>query len=319
LNQDGSILAVGAWNNDDAGADAGHAQVFGFNGTDWIQMGQDLRASLPGDRFGWYVSLSDDGRTVAVSARLGDLPSENKFDAGYVRVFTYNGNLSQSNNSEWLQLGSDLEGEATGDKFGKTVSLSANGRRLAVGASQGAGGKGRIRVFDFDGDVWDVMGQALDGENVDDWQSGALLSADGSVLAVSAAGTGDETGLVRVYEFTNSTWTQRGQTLVGEEVGDLFGGNFFSLSGDGNCLAVGANHYSTDRGKGYLFRWNNSQWNEIASINGENPGGRLAYSIAVSGNCSWLAVGAPEYDESHLAPEGSSSSGYVLAYQVLKE
>jgi hypothetical protein len=62
-------------------------------------MGQDLRASLPGDRFGWYVSLSGDGRTVAVSARLGDLPSENKFDAGYVRVFTYNGNLSQSNNT----------------------------------------------------------------------------------------------------------------------------------------------------------------------------------------------------------------------------
>jgi hypothetical protein len=268
------------------------------------------------------VSLSDDGRTLAVGAKEGD-PS-NKFDAGYVRIFTYNGNSSQSNNSEWKQLGYDLEGEAKDDEFGKSVSLSGDGRRVAVGASKRAGEKGRVQVFDFDGDSngWDVMGQALDGANVKDWQGGAIsLSADGSVLAASAAGTEKEKGSVRVWELKNSTWTQKGQTLNGEAERDLFGGNFISLSVDGNCLAVGANHYSTDRGKAYLFRWDwtNSQWIEVATVSGNIPGGRLGHSAAVSGNCDQFAVGATEYDDDGVAPEGSSSNGYVLVYEVLKE
>jgi hypothetical protein len=139
------------------------------------------------------------------------------------------------------------------------------------------------------------------------------------VLAVSAEQTGSNTGSVRVYELVNSTWTQKGHNLVGEGIGEKFGGNFISLSSDGNCLAVGSNHYSNDRGKGYLFRWENSQWKEVASVNGKIPGARLAYCPAVSGDCLWLAVGASEYDDSGLAPEGSSSNGYVLVFQVLRE
>jgi hypothetical protein len=255
-----------------------------------------------------------------VGAKEGD--PDNKFDAGYVRVFTYNGTLLLgSNNSEWLQLGPDLKGEAIEDEFGKSIALSADGRRLAVGAPDGAGKKGRTQVFDFDGTFWAAVGHALDGENVDEGQSGAIsLSTDGSVLAISAAGTGSKTGSVRVYELVNSTWTQKGDTLLGEGVGDLFGGNFISLSGDGNCLAVGSNHYSNDRGRGYLFRWENSLWKEVASINGKFPGARLAYCPAVSGDCLWLAVGASEHDELGLAPEGSTSqAGYVLVFQVLNE
>jgi hypothetical protein len=177
-------------------------------------------------------------------------------------------------------------------------------------------------VFDFDGNYWAPVGQALDGENVDEGQSSAIsLSTDGSVLAISAANTGSKTGSVRVYELVNSTWTQKGENLVGEGVGDLFGGNFISLSGDGNCLAVGANHHSNDRGKGYLYRWKNSQWKEIASGNGENPGARLGYCPAVSGDCLWLAVGALglQYDDSGLAPEGNPANGYVLVFLVLDE
>jgi hypothetical protein len=316
LSRDGSILAVGAWKNDDAGDDAGHVKVFWHNGNNWLPMGEPLRG-FQGDNFGWYVSLSDDGMTLAIGAKEGD-PS-NKTDAGYVRVFTYSGNFSQSNNSEWKQLGYDLEGEAKDDEFGKGVSLSADGRRIAVGAGTKADGRGGVRVFDFDGD-WHFVGQALDGTNPDEWLGGAIsLSADGSVLAASAAGTEKETGSVFVWELKNSNWTMKGDPIVGENVGDFFGGSFLSLSGDGNCLAVGANHYSTRRGKAYLYRWENSGWKNIATVNGNIPGARLGYSAALSGKCDQFAVGAPENDNTGVAPEGSSSNGYVLVYEVLKE
>ena len=77
-----------------------------------------------------------------------------------------------------------------------------------------------MSVFDFDGTFWDAVGQALDGEIAEEWQSGAIsLSMDGSILAISAAGTESETGSVRVH----STWTQKGQSLVGESFNCMYG------------------------------------------------------------------------------------------------
>lgn len=56
LNFDGSIVAVGAPEND-AGIDggvAGHVRVHRFSGTNWVQIGQDIDADTEaGEQFGW--------------------------------------------------------------------------------------------------------------------------------------------------------------------------------------------------------------------------------------------------------------------------
>ena len=90
LNHDGSILAVGAYNVDYPDENAGLAQVYRYSeaNSTWIQIGQNLTGSMSGDQFGWYVGLSDDGKTLAVGARSGYL-SNDTADAGYVRVFNY--------------------------------------------------------------------------------------------------------------------------------------------------------------------------------------------------------------------------------------
>jgi hypothetical protein len=317
LNHVGTVLAVGAWNNDDAAYDAGHAKVFEFDPTvgTWNQKGEDLRGKEIRDSFGWEVSLSASGDIVAVSARVGD-PSVDKIDAGYVKVFTNNGNLRGGSSSQWMPLGSVLEGEASYDEFGKTLSLSYDGKRLAVGAAFGAGGKGRVQVFDFDGTGWTAVGQNLDGENVKDWQGEVSMSSDGSVLAVGASGTdtnGSNSGSARVYELAGSTWTQKGQDLLGEKSLDVFGANHISLSGDGDCVAVGANHFDNERGKGYLFRWENEQWNEVANVTGTEPFDRFGYSQAISDDCSWLAFGAMQYNS---AEQYYTGPGYVQVYEV---
>ncbi len=48
------------------------------------------------------------------------------FNNGHVRVFGYN-------STTWVQLGSDIDGEAQSDLSGESVSLSANGSRVAIG------------------------------------------------------------------------------------------------------------------------------------------------------------------------------------------
>ena len=48
-------------------------------------------------------------------------------NAGHVRVF-------ENNNGSWNQLGSDIDGEGSGDRFGGSVVLSSDGNRLAAEA-----------------------------------------------------------------------------------------------------------------------------------------------------------------------------------------
>ena len=139
LNKDGSMVVVGAWHNDEKAENAGHAKVFRFDGSNWNQVGETLLGDNVEDQFGWYVSMSDDGRTVAASARTG------KNAAGFVRVFT----LDASDN--WVQLGTDLEGESAGEEFGRAIAMSSDGRRLAVGTTVWNDETGIVRVFDYSG------------------------------------------------------------------------------------------------------------------------------------------------------------------------
>ena len=55
---------------------------------------------------------------------------------------------------EWTQLGPDIDGESAGDLFGNSVSLSADGSRMAIGAyyNDGSGtNAGHVQVYDWNG------------------------------------------------------------------------------------------------------------------------------------------------------------------------
>ena len=70
------------------------------------------------------------------------------------------------------------------------------------------------------------------------------LSSDGTIIAIGAYlndGNGNNSGHVRVYQYIDSTWTQVGQDIDGEEDGDLSGWTV-SLSSDGSIVAIGARY-----------------------------------------------------------------------------
>jgi hypothetical protein len=102
---------------------AGHVRVYTLvGGNEWSQLGSDIDGEGA-----LCVSLSANGSTVAIGApRAG-------YDAGHVRVYTLVGG------NEWSQLGSDIDGEGPGDQSGWSVSLSADGGTVAIGAPNNAG------------------------------------------------------------------------------------------------------------------------------------------------------------------------------------
>ena len=82
LSDDGNTVAIGAIGNDGNGDESGHVRVYQFDGSDWIQLGQDIDGEAPGDQSGNAVSISSDGTKVAIGA-VG-----NSDGAGHVRVYS---------------------------------------------------------------------------------------------------------------------------------------------------------------------------------------------------------------------------------------
>jgi hypothetical protein len=233
FSSSGNRLAIGAFFNDGNGSKAGHVRVFELTGGLWTQIGLDIDGEAAGDQSGYSVSMSSSGNRLAIGAFSN---AGNGFEAGHVRVYDLAGGT-------WIQLGADIDGESAGDLSGYSVSLSATGSRIAIGAVGNNGFAGHVRVFELVGNAWTQLGSDIDGEASAD-ESGTLvsISSDGNRLAIGApsnAGGGFGAGHVRVYEFIAGSWMQFGMDIDGEATGDASGLSL-SMSPDGNHLAIGA-------------------------------------------------------------------------------
>ena len=111
LSADGSVVAIGAFYNSATGKQSGHVRLYKNNNGTWEKIGDDIDGEAAGDQSGNSVSLSVDGSVVAIGAHGHD------FGRGHVRIY-------QNNNGTWQQIGDDIDGEAIGDFFGSSVSLS---------------------------------------------------------------------------------------------------------------------------------------------------------------------------------------------------
>ena len=147
LSSDGKTVAIGApYNEDGNGFDRGHVRIFQWtqSTSTWTQMGADIDKEAYGDESGSSVSLSSDGKTVAIGAPNfeGNAPL-----SGHVRIFQWT-----ESTSAWTQVGVDIDGEASGDGSGWSVSLSSDGKTVAVGAilNDGNGSSsGHVRIFQW--------------------------------------------------------------------------------------------------------------------------------------------------------------------------
>ena len=146
LSADGKTLAIGAYVNDGNGDKSGHVRVYHMEGTGWSwkQLGQDVDGEAAGDKSGISVSLSADGKTLAIGAQGND---DNGNLSGHVRVYHMDGI-----GSSWKQLGQDIDGESAYDTSGTSVALSSDGKSLVIGSEWNDGNgdySGHVRVFNI--------------------------------------------------------------------------------------------------------------------------------------------------------------------------
>jgi len=194
LSANGTVLSVGIPLNDQVENNSGKVKVYKWNGSNWLQHGQDILGSLINDNFGRHVSLSHDGNMIACSSVLKDSVGNN---AGRVKVYKFNENV-------WVQLGSDINGKTSGDLFGLPIILSANGKTLAIGANRNddaALDAGQVVVYRWNGDSWNNFGDSFNGNNAGDRLGMVSLSGDGLNLVISSYLNNNRSGIIKAYKY----------------------------------------------------------------------------------------------------------------------
>ena len=304
LSSNGTRLAIGGRYNDDAGNNAGHVQVYEYDSSSWNQLGDDIYGEAVEDRSGHSVSLSSDGTRLAIGASEND---DGGVSAGHVRVFEFD-------SSSWIQLGGDMDGEAAGDYFGESVSLSSDGTCVAIGARRNDGGQsnaGHVRVFEFDSSSWSQIGGDIDGDTyLEESGVSVSLSSDGTIVAIGAyrnSDGGTHAGRVEVYQYDSSNWVQLGGDIDGEASEDE-SGDVVSLSKDGTRVAIGARFNSdggTNAGHVRVYEYDSSTWNQLGRDFDGETGDLYGGGVSLSALGSILAVGAG----------GANDYGHVEIYE----
>lgn len=308
MNDLGDRVAIGAINNDGNGNSSGHVRVYEKIGSTWSQLANDIDGETVNDQSGYSVSLSADGNRVAIGAPFNDDSGNN---SGQVRVYELSAGA-------WTQVGADIDGESVDETSGYSVSLSADGNKVAIGApfnDDNATGSGQVRIYEFNTGVWSQLGSDIDGEATFD-QSGLSLdlSSDGNTVAIGSinnGGGGSGSGHVRVYRFTAGVWTQLGADIDGVASGDQAGASV-SLNADGSIVAVGSirnDDNGSNSGHVRVFELNAGTWVQLGSnIVGEAAGNQSGHSVSLDASGSILAIGAP------FSNDNGTTSGQVRVY-----
>ncbi len=409
LSADGTVVAIGAHLNDgtsgtvDTGNSRGHVRVYkytpgkaavtvqtdsSFGPIGWTRLGQDIDGEFAGDNSGYTVSLSADGTVVAIGGRLNDGSGNLLSDSGHVRVYKYTPSktIAVTNQNDasfgpigWTRLGEDIDGETAGDASGYSVSLSADGTTVAIGATQNDGSGnginfncGHVRVYKYNPnktiDVsnqslstfgpagWDRLGGDIDGDANQGYSGYSVsLSADGTRVAIGAyyksGSSGAQSGQVRVYNYNANKiqpqlsnqslttfgpvgWDRLGGDIDGEAAGD-YSGISVSISEDGTTVAIGAyandggNSASDDRGHVRVYRYNPNKtidvsnqslttfgpvgWDRLGGdIDGEATGDNSGQSVSLSADGNIVAIGAILNDAGGV---GTDDRGHVRIYR----
>jgi hypothetical protein len=303
LSADGNTMGVSAYfegsnakgingnQNDTSIPQAGAVYVFARRGGQWAQQAY-IKASNTGeagtdgnfgdgDQFGFSVSLSDDGNTLAVGANAedsnatginGNQNNNSMQSAGAAYVFVRSG-------TTWTQQAYvKAPNTAANVQFGYSVALSADGNTFAVSAFDEAGSSRKILG---------PNGPFTPGRN--------------------------GTGAIYVYTRSAGTWALQGYLKASNaENGDSLG-VIVSISDDGNtiaggildedCFSTGVNPSNacdndvkddTSVGAVAVFIRNGTQWAQQAFIKASNTGKEdwFGSRLQLSGDGNTLAVSA---------------------------
>ena len=214
-------------------------------------------------------------------------------DTGQVRVYEWSG-------ADWARVGLPIERKSRNEDI-MSVSLSASGDRVALGAVGTATTTGKTRVYEWLNHTWTQIGADIEGEELGDYFGTSVsLSSNGSRLAVGAPSNDEVTpgaGHVRVFEWSGSDWTQLGNDIDGDSA-EVFFGSSVSISSHGNRFAASATGGGNSNGLVRIYQWTGDTWAQVGDdIVGEMANDAFGDRVALSANGNRMAASGPRNDD----------------------
>jgi hypothetical protein len=277
----GDHAIVGAYYDDDKGANSGSVYMFELVSGTWTQKAK-LTASdgAAGDEFGYSVCISGD--RAIVGAHYDDDRGAN---SGSVYMF-------ELVSGTWTQKTKLTASDgAAGDEFGKSVSMS--GDRAVVGSKYDADkgtNSGSAYIYELVSSTWTFKQKltASDGAAYDYFGSAVAINGDLAIIgAPGDSDHGSQSGSAYVFVRGASTWTQAQKLTASDGAASDNFGQSISISAD--HAIIGAPFKDAEAlhsGSAYVFELNGSTWTERQRLGASDadPGEYFGESVSISGD-----------------------------------
>ncbi len=326
LSSDGTTALIGAYT---ANGLTGTAYIFHVSSeASWATTSSPtaiLSAGTTNSLFGTAVALSSDG-TLALIGAQGTASNTGAVDVFHV-----------GSEGAWTSTSTPAatltkSGGASGDLFGQSVSVSADGTTALIGAS-GVGGTGAAYVYQAASESsWATTATpkailtqtGLAASSFFGYAS--VLSSDGTTALVGAYGVSTSTGAAYLFHVTSeaawaTTSTATAILTNGSGTTNSQFGNAVSLSQDGTIALIGAETVNSNSGAAYVFEgpseatWATSAIPLATLTNTNYTGALFGIRVALSPDGTLALVGASRTTGSagatsvyHVAHEGIWSS-----------
>ena len=317
------------------------------------QFGHDVALSGDGDTLA-VGAISEDSAATGVG---GEQDDDSASEAGAVYVYTREGD-TWSQQAYFKPRAQRLDQRISGVLFGYAVGLDGPGGTLAVGAYNEDLNRGSIYVFSRTGEVWSEAARltASNAEIGDALGTDLAVSADGNVIVggafdedsslvgLTAADQGNDdqptdnaVGAAYVFGREAGDWSQQAFIKPTHAQANQHFGWAVALSADGDTVVIGA-HFedgaargvngaqgdasAEDAGAAYVYQRRGGAWTPLAYLKASNPRefAEFGTAVAVSGNGSVLAIGAPRESSGGAGIGGdqdddsAAESGAVYVY-----
>lgn len=217
ISGNGTVVGVGDLGNTTNGVNAGEVRLYTLIGNSWQQKGSSITGTAYGVT-GTALSISDDGNCFATNlhkekdiqayywdrtdwALKGDIMNEFRAtavilssDGNTMAIAGYNGlgetdqfafaQVYQWNGTSWNQNGNPIQADKGGGIPGYSLSLSKNGKVMALGVPNNYTYIGETRVFVQNGANWEQKGETLFGEFLEFFGQSVSLNASGNILGI---------------------------------------------------------------------------------------------------------------------------------------
>jgi hypothetical protein len=260
----------------------------------WVQRGDDFdTAGIVGDSGGtnlgvneYPVHINGNGTAVIIAT-----PQEK----GMVKVFIWKGTF-------WSQRGDDLVDDpvivstfSASGRFGSGVAIDDTGKRIVVGAPLGSSAAGqhfygRVSAFDWNGSSWNRVGSVIYGVYTEGIGYKTAISRDGNTIAFSSIEiAGPTTAKVKVFDFVDTDWVQRGNSIL---TTDRI--NSFDMNANGTNIIYSESDNddaATNAGRVIVFVWNGSSWVQRgAALLGTEANENFGRNVAMSDDGTIIAA-----------------------------